>query len=607
MDDLIDENYPKNPVPAKQQTIFKMDSKTSALEINSLNENIQLTNISRNLDIPLSRSKRASLDVAGETVELVQSQKLLSDQSERESRNECESNSPIKYSYEESRPFQLAVVKESHPFSVDKFPGISELAIVEKCQVSELLNDCHLPAMFEEFIQCNESQSSGLLQDSGLPFGSHINPNILNCGLCGKMCKRAVFLPCCVPQACNGCAVIEVTKNRMCWGCKNPVNCTRELIHDKVLREAIEWFRKNGTIKMAHGESLLERRQLRTKQVNQRNAYHGKPEVSTDAFMPEKDVILKHDSPQSIEVDRKNRSKSPEYIQTKNSSRQQIKRSRNKNKSIRKGQNKRMRIKNKRIRSRSDASKRLNISSLSIIEGDSSQNVKQKVHKNSPDPEELTDINCENWEKIKRLKTDQERLWLAKSEFQNPICVNPTTNLTYHGYKRRKVFMLQNENINSFYEFYSNPEIVRLKEVKSEKRQTFYLQEGNSVAMPGYTKVLKLDKQETIAPMLGEVEETMSTKEFKVLIEKEFHDYKNPSKNLSKVSVKARDNFMSQFSHFKAGCSEAINFLQFYKLDLEKRRVEEIVFLENLYKSFTVCYGKMKPIFCKTCNIRHCF
>jgi len=248
----------------------------------------------------------------------------------------------------------------------------------------------------------------------------------------------------------------------------------------------------------------------------------------------------------------------------------------------------------------------LNHSSLSS-EGDSSQSIKPKVDKNSPDPEELTDNNCGNWEKIKRLKTDQQRLWLAKSEFQNPICVTPTTNLTYHGYKRRKVFMLQNENIHSFHEFYSNPEIVRLKEVKSEKRQRFYLQEGNSVAMPGYTKVLKFGKNKNSAPMEEEAKETMSTEEFKVLVEKEFHNYKNPSKNLSKASVKARDNFMSQFSHFKAGCSEAINFLQFYKSDLDKRRVEEIVYLENLYKSFTVCYGKTKPIFCKTCNIRHCF
>jgi hypothetical protein len=146
----------------------------------------------------------------------------------------------------------------------------------------------------------------------------------------------------------------------MCWECKNPVNCTKELIREEVLREAIEWFRKNGTIKMEHGESLLIRGKLKTK--------HEKTPSSIEENYNQE--ILECDSAQSFEANRRSRSRSPEYIPTKTSSREKLKEL--VTEVIASGKDKtRMRTKNKRIRGRSKSTERFRRRSKSPKSGSS--------------------------------------------------------------------------------------------------------------------------------------------------------------------------------------------------------------------------------------------
>ena len=242
--------------------------------------------------------------------------------------------------------------------------------------------------------------------DSEGTFRSHINLNILKCDLCGKMCKRAVSLPCCPTQTCNSCAVIEITKNRMCWECKNPVNCTKELIHEEVLREAIEWFRKNGTIKKEHGESLIIRGKLKTKNEQtpssigkiQRIAPYQISQIYTDALVPGKNYnqeILESDSAESLEAIRRSRSRSPEYIPTKTSSRNKWKDLETKIRASGKDKT-RMRSKNGKIRGRSKSTERF--------------------RRRSKSPKSDSSISGS-------LKTNQSTRWDASKTEQNSISV----------------------------------------------------------------------------------------------------------------------------------------------------------------------------------------
>ena len=119
---------------------------------------------------------------------------------------------------------------------------------------------------------------------------------------------------------------------------------------------------------------------------------------------------------------------------------------------------------------------------------------------------------------------------------------------------------MQDENVDSFYDFDTIPEVVKHEQVKSEERQMFYLKAGDTVSMPGFKKVFKMNKAEDNSPA-EEIKEIVRAEEFKVLLENEFQKNHKPLKK----SKEKLNNFKTQFSHFQAAHSEGINFLQFYK------------------------------------------
>ena len=53
------------------------------------------------------------------------------------------------------------------------------------------------------------------------------------------------------------------------------------------------------------------------------------------------------------------------------------------------------------------------------------------------DKMELKDLEDENWDKVKLLKTDVERKKLAQEQFRNIASSDPTVNLSFHGFRRK--------------------------------------------------------------------------------------------------------------------------------------------------------------------------
>jgi len=101
----------------------------------------------------------------------------------------------------------------------------------------------------------------------------------LLCSLCDEVCKKGSQMKCCGVRACKACAILQINKANKCWdnmcGMKDII-VDNDLKKDDLLREAVEYFKKNGNLNPEHKKMLKKDREakmLAMKLKKEHNAY----------------------------------------------------------------------------------------------------------------------------------------------------------------------------------------------------------------------------------------------------------------------------------------------------------------------------------------------
>merc|ERR1719318_894544 len=203
------------------------------------------------------------------------------------------------------------------------------------------------------------------------------------------------------------------------------------------------------------------------------------------------------------------------------------------------------------------------------------------------DKMELKDLEDENWDKLKLLKTDVERKKLALEQFRNIASSDPAVNLSFHGFRRKAG---------------GKSEAGRVVPVRC-----FSLARGEMRPLPGFIKIGETELSPHSDSAVSKKQIRLS--DFAQVMKSLF--YKKYAKNLGsrKASQQEFNDFKFYLSHYKTGQEETMNFLSFYQENvmLDGEQTDEVMDIENQYSTFSSYYGPAETTFCSVCDKKHKF
>merc|ERR1719318_2422848 len=203
------------------------------------------------------------------------------------------------------------------------------------------------------------------------------------------------------------------------------------------------------------------------------------------------------------------------------------------------------------------------------------------------DKMELKDLEDENWDKLKLLKTDVERKKLALEQFRNIASSDPAVNLSFHGFRRKAG---------------GRSEAGRFIPVRC-----FSLARGEMRPLPGFIKIGETELSPDSDSAVSKKKIRLS--DFAQVMKSLF--YKKYARNLGsrKASQQEFDDFKFYLSHYKTGQEETMNFLSFYQENvmLDGEQTDEVMDIENQYSTFSSYYGPAETTFCSVCDKKHKF
>jgi len=210
---------------------------------------------------------------------------------------------------------------------------------------------------------------------------------------------------------------------------------------------------------------------------------------------------------------------------------------------------------------------------------------------------EIEDIYDKGWDRVKNLKTDEERMSFCQEVFKNPVPADPSVNLTYHGYKRKALSINENDWHQKSITEHVTP-------------NTFMLKNGVISPLAGNKRTCDTDGKQG-----SSVRKFVKISEFANVMKREFY-LKFCNKFKMEDKERQRDilpRFQTFLSHYKAGHEDTKNFLSFYKnskeseVKLEDFQAREVLDIENHFSSYSRHYGETEELFCTTCDKRHKF
>jgi len=196
---------------------------------------------------------------------------------------------------------------------------------------------------------------------------------------------------------------------------------------------------------------------------------------------------------------------------------------------------------------------------------------------------EKVDLESKGWDDLKKVNTDDDRKMLAQAQFQNPLCSDPATNLTFQGFRR----------------------LDQSKVLPILGSDSFSISNGQLVPLSGFKR-----KGEKLNRRAKEVEvKKIRLSDFGSVMKSVFFSKFNKKVGLRKASATDLEDFKTYLGHYKAGQEETANFLSYYncreELDLEQTK--EVTDFENQFSTFSNYYGEAEDLFCRECEKKHKF
>jgi len=231
----------------------------------------------------------------------------------------------------------------------------------------------------------------------------------------------------------------------------------------------------------------------------------------------------------------------------------------------------------------------------------------------STDATENADITSEEWNQLKSLKNDNERMSHAMKKFGNKKQGEPNRNMSLHGFKRALIAK-------------SNPNCLSLREENKanprfyEKRRFNIVQIKDGKIQTTYTDQKDLD---TIGSKrkAGEHESMPPAKKPKLIKFKEYEEkivaaltkYKKPKLGEPKDKHdmgKILKYWRYYMRHFKSSMEETKAFFQYYSefkdsdnnCMMTKDELKSNICQEMIFYQFTLTYGNNPVARCKDCE-----
>lgn len=214
--------------------------------------------------------------------------------------------------------------------------------------------------------------------------------------------------------------------------------------------------------------------------------------------------------------------------------------------------------------------------------------------------DEMDDINDPRWDKVRNLKTDDERKRFAMESFGNREPANPAINLSYHGFLRttlRTVNRYKETNIEEMAD--SRADLIRIKNGKVE------LLEGDNNPQDGsrpfQAKKRRASSDHQDAPM-AKRPRMISISSFKRHLENVAVKYKEKR-------VRRKSDLRYFIRHWRKGMDESASFFKYYEenqdsniSEVDEKEIKKVEAMEEIYGLFTNYYGLTERTECKECS-----
>jgi len=121
-----------------------------------------------------------------------------------------------------------------------------------------------------------------------------LSGKFLRCAVCEEICQRGVSMPCCASVACRGCAVKKIAVKRGCWveGCQKTGITSEDLVNDEDLREAVKYFRENGTMTSEQAKKRITKKISLMKKYSVRKKPKSKNPIANEIILPHFKLLI---------------------------------------------------------------------------------------------------------------------------------------------------------------------------------------------------------------------------------------------------------------------------------------------------------------------------
>ena len=200
----------------------------------------------------------------------------------------------------------------------------------------------------------------------------------------------------------------------------------------------------------------------------------------------------------------------------------------------------------------------------------------------SDDPQENADINDQEWDKVKNLRTDQDRKLFAVRAFGNAHPADPTKNMSYFGFLRKKLGLGAQDA----------PSRDIKKNVGIINGRLEWRQRDKDI-IPGRKRKAS-----------GEHDQAPAAKKAKMVDVSEF------TETLEKIVIGHRQKIMKPkdlkyfVRHWRRNSQETASFYKYYDDNdlVEAGELNKNDNTEFLFVRFSTFYGIQEPTECKDCS-----
>lgn len=216
------------------------------------------------------------------------------------------------------------------------------------------------------------------------------------------------------------------------------------------------------------------------------------------------------------------------------------------------------------------------------------------------DQEEMNDINDPRWDKVRNLKTDDERKRFAMESFGNREPANPAVNLSYHGYLRARLRAVNGHKEKSIEAMAdSRADLIRIKSgvVEILDREAY-----DYSSRPYKAKKRKASSEHEEAPKAKR--RMISIGNFKRYVE-------NVAVRYQEKRVRRKSDLKYFIRHWRKGMDESTSFFKYFEenqdnniCEVDEHEVKKVEAMEDIYSQFTNYYGLTETTLCKDCTFR---